>query len=200
MRMTRTITAVFALACLALAADLLHFPDDFPGPPIYAGIGPGTDSFHTADWAMIPFYRDPDCVPEDFNLMGLFDNPGAFACPLTIEGFVIRDTPQPSPPIMAQFDGLPGMPIWFVSWPELQAGMADGVLTMVELRAMASLRTGVADSYYERFHAQGTSHPTTHVIVTDGSLTDGRSFQVQFVHGRGDVVGQEGIQIRIEFD
>ncbi|MHC4550416.1 MAG: hypothetical protein ACYTEZ_16735 [Planctomycetota bacterium] len=191
------VVAVLTLACLAFAADRLEFPKDFPGPPVYAEIGPGLVAFHTDTWAMIPFWRDPTGVPADFNLLDFFDNPGAFGAPLTIEGFVIRDAPT-GPPIMAEYRGLPGMPVWFIAWPELQAAMADGMLKIGDLLAMNSLQQGVADYFHERFHPQGTDHPTTHVIVTHGSLPDGRRFAAEFAHGRGDIVGQERVHTRIE--
>jgi hypothetical protein len=88
---------------------------------------------HTDDWAVIPFYRPPECVPADFNLLDFFDIPGAFLCgPQTVQTASIwRNGPGiDEAPIHAKSHGLGTMPVWFVSWPQLEAAIAAGVLTM----------------------------------------------------------------------
>jgi hypothetical protein len=52
--------------------------------PFYARFGM-EDIYHDEEWAVIVFYRPPNCVPEDFNMLRFFDcpsedDPGAFAC------------------------------------------------------------------------------------------------------------------------
>ena len=59
-----------------------------PGMPFYARIEIG--QIVTVDgWAIIAFYRDPACIPADFNLLTFFDAPAAFGCPHTVEGFTL---------------------------------------------------------------------------------------------------------------
>ncbi len=75
----------------------LSFPQESPGVPAYARLEllvPNFDVPNNNRWAAIVFYRDPDCVPEDFNLGQFFHPPGdhglgAYGCPLLIEGHEI---------------------------------------------------------------------------------------------------------------
>jgi hypothetical protein len=170
------VSLLLALAGLAVAADRLEFPGDFPGPPIYADY---VEEFHTSTWAMIPFWREPEGIPADFNLLDIFDAPAALSVPLTIEGFVIRDAPLPAPPTMIQIWGKPEMPIWLVAPAELEAGVADGALTIGELRGMPSLQKGTATYYHERIQPPETAH----LIEARGTLPDGRTFEGRFAHG-----------------
>ena len=43
--------------------------------------------------------------------------------------------------------GLGAVRVWFVSWPELQTAMADGVLTITELATLPSLKVGATGSF-----------------------------------------------------
>ena len=52
----------------AVANVRLAFPEETPGPPYYARIS-SEGAPQTAQWAAIVFYRDPSCVPSDFNLL-----------------------------------------------------------------------------------------------------------------------------------
>src|SRR5687767_1113461 len=71
----------------------VDFPGGTPGPPIYANIGGGFLP-HTDELAVVFFYRSPDCVPADFNLLDFVDftpafpggPPRPFMCELQIEG------------------------------------------------------------------------------------------------------------------
>ncbi|MHC4342623.1 MAG: hypothetical protein ACYSX0_20705, partial [Planctomycetota bacterium] len=84
MNMCVTAGAVLVLVGLAVAAERLEFPGDFPGPPFYSY------EFNSPDdgWAAILFIRDPDCVPASANLLAL--DFAALSCPLTAHGYVIR--------------------------------------------------------------------------------------------------------------
>ncbi len=106
-RTTRRRSALVAAAA-ALAVGLsaqsayadvnLTVPGESPGVPAYARVEPG-GAFHADEWAVMPFYRLPTCVPEDFNLMAFFDVPTAFGCPLTVSGHEVWDNgPGRSPP------------------------------------------------------------------------------------------------------
>lgn len=156
----------------AYAAVNLRFPGESPGVPAYARIGP--DAIHTDEWAVVPFYRLPDCVPADFNLLRFMDAPRAFGCPLTVEGHEVweRGPRQESAPKQVVTRGT-GVPVWFASWPELQAAMSDGVLTIGELSGLESLVVGTADVYQEVLRPG-----ELFVVNAQGTLSDGRSFQL----------------------
>jgi hypothetical protein len=149
--------------------------------PFYARISSG-EVFHTDDWAVVVFYRPPACVPADFNLLAFFDVPRAFGCtPPTVDGFSIwAHGPGIDPaPIQGQFHGLGAVPVWFVRWPELQATIADGVLTIGELAALPSRVIGSAGFYQETLHPEQAAQNGKIAFVARGTLADGRSFQVQ---------------------
>jgi hypothetical protein len=192
------------LTTAAEAQVRLSVPAEDPGPPFYTVL---EQAFvpHTDQWAAITFLRQPDCVPDDFNLLNLFDVPAAFGCPLTIQGHVIyRNAPPPvdEAPIQVNLHGLGAVPIWFVSWPELQLALADNVLTVPELLALPSLQIGFANFFKETQHPgnerpQGVGNGKIE-ITARGTLTDGRTFQFQ-VREMG--VKQQSLvrHIKIEF-
>jgi hypothetical protein len=156
-------------------------PEEGPGPPYYARLE-RTGVPHTEEWAAIVFYRDPECVREDFNLLDFFDVPDAFGCRLTVEGFQIwKNGPPPvdPAPIHGKWRGLGAVPVWLVSWPELETAIADDKLTMPELEGLPSLQKGSASLYQETLHPL-QMHPVGKMqIVALGDLPDGSSFQVQ---------------------
>ena len=150
---------------------------------------------HTDEWAAIVFYRLPDCVPDDFNLLGFYDF-SAFSCECTTEGFYIwAGEPWVSAPIQAKLQGLGAVPVWFVAWSELQAAIGDGELYMPELEAIPSLLIGSASFYNE------TLHPAAVVpminFMAHGTLDDGRSFEV---HGTWPGWTEQTNHTHIEFD
>jgi hypothetical protein len=163
----------------------LQIPAENPGPPFYTVLERGFYP-HTDEWAAVTFIRDPACVPTDFNLLDLFDVPAAFGCALTVSGHLIyKDGPPPASraPIAVQLQGLGAVPIWFVRWSELQAGLADDALTVSELLSMPSLLIGTASFFKETEHP-GTDRPQGVLngkieITARGTLTDGRSFFFQ---------------------
>ena len=156
----------------AHAAVTLEFPGESPGIPAYARIGP--DAVQTDEWAAIPFYRLPSCVPADFNLLRFMDPPRAFGCPLTVEGQEVweRGPGQDAAPKLVVTRGQ-GVPIWFASSSELQAAMSDGVLTIGELSSLQSLVVGTADVYQE------VLRPGELIVINArGTLSDGRRFRL----------------------
>lgn len=161
-------------------------PDEDPGPPFYARATTILDQlFHTDGWLAIPFYRPPSCVPEDFNVLQLFDfpgpgGPGAFACPLLMDGFILiePDAPLGTFPRQAIFTG-DAVPFWFVPWSDFEAEAADGVVTFAELEALDRL-TGTADHYHETLKPREGDHLI--VIEAEGALSDGRAFQFGVTH------------------
>lgn len=156
----------------AHAAVTLRFPGQSPGIPAYARIGP--DIIHTDEWAAVPFYRLPSCVPADFNLLRFMDPPRAFRCPLTVEGVEVweRGPGQDAAPKQIVTRG-EGVPIWFASAAELQAAASDGVLTIGELSSLESLVVGTADVYQE------VLRPGKLIVINArGTLADGRPFRL----------------------
>lgn len=126
---------------------------------------------------MIVFYRPPECVPEDFNLLQFYAIPGAFHCtPATTTGWSLWENgPGIDPaPFKIQLKGLGAVPVWLVSWPEMEAAAADGILTMSELGGMPSLVKGSACFYNESLII-----PRKLTYVAKGTLEDGRFFHVQ---------------------
>jgi hypothetical protein len=191
------------LAQLASSADRVVFPDEQPVIPAYARFETVSDlGFTDRVWFVIPFYRDPACVPRDFNLLDFLDSPRAWECddliPPYIEGFAIRSQPLPAPPEHFFASGLDGMPVWFVAFDELQdvATKNRGTITIKDLKKMGSLRTGVADFYVEEIQT-GVNPVSSHRIVTRGKLLDGTSFLAVYSHGSATDVPK--IQAIIQF-
>jgi hypothetical protein len=140
--------------------------------------------FHSDEWAVIAFYCPPACVSANFNLLALFDVPGAFACrPSTIDGFTIwRNGPETDPaPIQAEFHGLGAVPIWFVLWPAFEAAVADDVLTIGELAALPSRHFGSTRFYEETLHPEQAAPVGELEFVAHGTLEDGSSFATEGV-------------------
>lgn len=162
-------------------------PDEDPGPPFYARVTTILNQFfHDDGWLAIPFYRPPSCVPDDFNLLALYDppgpeGPGAFACPLLATGFLLiePDAPLGTFPRQAVFTG-GAVPFWFVDWDTFQAEAADGVVTFAELQAMDPV-TGVAERYHETLKPRTGDHLV--IIKAAGALDDGvGTFQFHVTH------------------
>ena len=76
------------------------------------------------------------------------------------------------------------MPVWFVAWPQLEAAMADGILTMPKLEGLPSRLIGSASFFKETLHPTGGAVVPMINIVACGLLEDGRSFQMH-VTGAG---------------
>jgi len=196
------LAAVFAagmLGCLSFsgavsAADIVYFPEEGPVVPAYARFETVSElGFTDQKWFVIPFYRDPLCVPDDFNLLDVFDRPRAWECdaiiPPYIEGFAIRSQAPPAPPEHFYATGLPGMPVWFVDWEKLKEVYEanDGVVTIGDLETIEPRLVGVAEFYMEEI--QTAVNPiSSHRIVTFGKLNDGRSFLATYSHGSAEFV------------
>lgn len=161
-------------------------PTEDPGPPFYARVTTTLNQFfHDDGWLAIPFYRDPACIPSDFNLLELFDfpgpgGPGAFACPLLMQGFLLiePDAPLGTFPRQVVLHGS-ATPFWFVPWNEFQAAASDGEVTMDELAALGPM-TGLTDRYHETLKPRDEDHVI--VINARGTLEDGRTFQFNVLH------------------
>lgn len=188
----------------ASGSERFLFPQEQTVVPAYARFTTVSDlGFTDRVWFVIPFYRDPACVPRNFNLLEFFDRPRAWECddiiPPYIEGFVIRSEPPPAPPEIFHADGLEGMPIWFVGFDELQqvAEKNRGEITIRDLEKMDTLRVGVADYYLEELQT-AVNPVSSHRMVTSGELLDGTPFMATYDHGSSTDVPK--IQAHIVFD
>ena len=203
---SRAVVAVLAVLMSAgvsagagVAAVQQPIPDEQAGPPYYARLE--NDVIRTDEWVAIPFYRDPACVPADFNLLQFFDIPGAFSCPLTVDGLVIWENgppPQDQAPIHQSLHGTGDVPVWFVSWTDMEPAMSDGVLTIVELAALPSLQVGSADYFHETLHPTGGAQRGKIQLTASGVLDDGRSFRLHVSATEGSrAVGSEHLSIEL---
>ena len=174
-----------------------------PGMPFYARVELLPPFiFNDGEWAAIVFYRDPGCVPPDFNLILVFDFARAFGCPHTVRGFSLWDG--------AIFNGAPkkihisgngAVPVWFVPWDAVKdEARADGNLTVAGLQQIEGLLVGYADQYTEELQPHpdptigGGGHPNPKMIVhAHGELEDGRRFMLHISWVR-DVVRAMNIE------
>jgi hypothetical protein len=195
--MLKTSLLVLLALGAANAQGVVNFPEEDPGPPYYARIRSGF-VVHTDQHAAIVFYRQPSCVPPGFNLLNLFNPPAAFSCTLTVEGFEVFD-PGPRPPgtvpKQVKTFGLGTVPVWFVSWAELQTAMADGVLTVSELLALPSLQVVLAGSFRETLHPSGASQQPELTMVASGVTSTGQTFFLQ-VAANGDPLSLKNVIIQ----
>ena len=185
----------------AQTALRLGFPDQDPGGPVYARVERPFLIHHDLHAAIV-FYRDPGCVPEDFNLLDNVDlqgfptNARAFQCPLTVDGFQLWTTyPVPGPPNLVFTNGTGAVPVWLVAWSELQAALLDDVLVIDELRSMPSLQQGYANHFQETLHLTATAQTLSINLMASGAMSDGRSFHLNYVFRSGAV---KVIDIRVK--
>lgn len=147
-------------------------PQDNPGPPFYARIGElGSDRLflESGNTVIIPMMRNVDCINPEFNLLQIFDVPGAFGCALTVHGKgLIEPGAEPQIfPIIAYLQSL-DMPIWFLDRTSLLAAMEDNVLTLNELEAL-NPKKGVA-SWYIEYNKPRTEEDYLLVIESNGMI------------------------------
>jgi hypothetical protein len=138
--------------------------------PFYARAEPPSEvggfAYRTDEWAAIVFYRQPDCVPQSFNLFEFYDIPGAFGCTPTIRGHALHVEPLGmTPPKLSHLSGNE-VPIWFVPLRgAFEQAVEAGVLTMAQLSAMPGLRKGVATHFQEELSTI-ENHPVPKINVT----------------------------------
>lgn len=79
-------------------------------------------------------------------------------------------------------NGLGAVPVVFAAWSEIEAAIADDVLTLPELLDLPSAMVGLADHYKET--VVSGSLPSGQVafrLNARGVLPDGRRFQLVYV-------------------
>jgi hypothetical protein len=201
-RMVVAVLAVFLILMVTVAPVQANVRTVAPGEvPAYARFG-FYAPFDGTTWLSIVFYRPPDCIPGDFNLL-LVNDPDAFACgPPTTEIFAIWENGPETDvvPIKAHLQGLGNVPVWFVDYGAWLEEIVDGELTIGELEAMPSLMKGTADYFMEELHP--TDGPVRNGVIKQvarGLLDDGRSFLMTGVKpypitGNGEPFGTATIQ------
>jgi hypothetical protein len=167
----------------AYPAERVVIPSESPGPPFYMRwLGTGDH-----EWVVNIFYRSPDCMPTDFNLLDFFDIPRAFRCSLTVEGFEVRSQAF-DPPIQSELHGLGAVPVLFIKRTAFEAAAADGELTLAELLGLDSAVMGSASFYQEVLHPRGGARVVNADYQAGGTLEDGRLFRAHIQEHDGRVV------------
>lgn len=159
--------------------------------------------FNDGEWAAIVFYRHPSCVPPDFNLITVFDVPGAFTCPHTVNGMSLwHREPFNGAPKIIHISGNGAVPVWFVPWDAVKdQAHAGGNLTVADLEQIPGRLVGFASQYTEELQPHpdpnfgGGGHQIPKMIVhAHGKLVDGRDFKLFIAWVRDEVRG-----VRIQF-
>jgi hypothetical protein len=192
--MSRILLASLVAIGTGVAVDAQVRIDD-PQPPFYARLSQNPslgafdqEIFHDDQWAAIPFYRDPACIPADFNLLQFVDlapDPfyglRPFGCALAVEGFELWENGPgiDTAPVHSRLRGIDVVEIWFVSWPALSLEVQDGQLTIGELSSMPSLRRGTAALFSETLHPAGPSKAHNIALEALGYTDDGARFLFQ---------------------
>lgn len=172
----------------ALVRTTWPSPQD-PGPPAYARIEPAPPHvYNDGVTAAVVFYRNPACIPADFNLLGFFGAPAAFGCTLFVEGQTLwENAPFSGPPAMTRSRG-DAVPVWFAPMDAVEAAIADDVLTIGELAGLDGLLMGTADRFHEMLQPIGGPNPVPKLVIgAQGELDDGRDFALQLTSVDGTV-------------
>jgi hypothetical protein len=176
------------MASLGVQAELrLEIPDETFGPPFYARLAFGNVEAdmipNDGKWAALVIYRQRECIPEDFNLLAMFDVPTAFFCPLNdMTGFEVwENEPGVDPaPIRSRMSGAESVPVWFVHLDEFEQAASDGVVTIVDFEAMPSLKRGSAD-FFDELLRPSEANPVGFIhINARGSFEDGGRFRLTY--------------------
>ena len=212
-------TAVLAMAALtmpALAQPVfgdppikLDFPTESPGIPAYARLElliPDFDVPNNDDWAAIVFYRDPDCIPLNFDLGQFFhppgpDGPGAFGCRLLIEGseFWANGPGQDLAPVYVRSrNAVPNLPVWFVDRTELDELFEQGMVFIDQIEALPSLIQGRAWWFEESLHPNGSAPEPAISLTARGRLETGGLFSLDW-HFHANA-GEDEVEIKLELD
>lgn len=172
---------------VAGATERYLVPDESVSGPFYARIERGYVHM-TDEWVAIAFYREPNCVRPDFNLLNFFDYsniPAIFFCPLTVRGFEVwkNGTMTDAGPMQGKLYGNGAVPIWFLSVEDYNKALPG--LSMNELVAIPSLRKGYATFFEETLHPYGAARQSMLHITARGWLEDGASFRYQATEAAG---------------
>ena len=172
------------------------------GPPFYARFGEN-ETFGNSEWVAIVFYRDPNCVPDEFNLNQFFDfpgetGPGAFGCqpPTTdvVEYWAGEPGSGPAPAV-SEMTGRGAVPVWFFSRADIDAANSDGVVTITELEGLASRRVGSATTFTEYLKPSQSNTAPIIQFMAEGTLEEGGDFLVDVSYGDPEVIDHTTLEI-----
>jgi hypothetical protein len=187
-----------ALPMAAANAPLIvDIPADHPGPPWYTlvfsgGAEPPSGYIpNDGTWAAVTFWREPSCVPADFNLLLVLDlepldppddfRPRAFGCDLTVSGRVWF-VPGITIPTQERYFGLGAVPIYFALLSEVQSVAGDSPadpdsdpdIYIGELAGLPSLNIGYADRFEMVIHnSDKAANPGHEVADARGTIGQG---------------------------
>lgn len=166
---------------------VITFPESDPGIPIYARVGPILNQFFVSDdQLVIPFYRNPECIPETFNLLNYYDPPVAFGCDLMVGGqFVIEQNAEEGAfPIMAYTTG-ESVPFWIVEWSKFQPYIEEGSITIAQIEALNPIKAA-AEKFEEYLSPRMAEHRV--IIEAEGKIpATGQSFSFSLVHSADEI-------------
>ena len=184
----------------------LDFPVESPGIPAYARLEllvPNFDVPNNDRWAAIVFYRDPACVPDDFDLGQFFHLPGpgglgAFGCRLLVEGQEIWENgpgTDLAPIYVRTRNAVPDLPVWFAAWDELRPILESGQVFIGDIEALPSLVRGSARWFEEALYPNGSADLPGITLRAEGSLENGGAFRLNwhFVN----LGAEESVSIRL---
>ncbi len=192
--------AVLSVLLMVVPSVLAAVIIDSDGQVPFYARAPRDGIINDGEWAVIVFYRPAECIPAEFNLLDFFDfpgptGPGAFGCnpPTTDSVEIWQNGPGIDfAPLVGKFRGLGAVPVWFVRWSDIEAAVADDVLTIGELESLPSLQKGSADYYRETLHPTESAAPGPGSIqfTGRGGLEGGGRFRVfvSLVDGAGGTV------------
>jgi hypothetical protein len=201
-RLSVKILGILLVLLMAATSVLAAVIIDSDGQVPFYARAPRDGIINDGEWAVVVFYRPAACIPAEFNLLDFFDfpgptGPGAFGCnpPTTDSVEYWQNGPGIDfAPLKAKFQGLGAVPVWFVSWPEMERAVADDVLTIGELESLPSLLKGSAGYYREVIHPTESPAPGPYGIqyAARGELENGGLFRAYV-----SLVGEEGT-VRID--
>ncbi|MGY6519570.1 MAG: hypothetical protein ACXIUZ_12750 [Lysobacteraceae bacterium] len=186
------VLAAGLMAGAAAAQDLPHMgvrldvPVESPGIPAYMRLADYQWLPRNEQWTALVFYREPGCVPPDFNLLQFTHFPGpeglgAFACPLVVEGYDLRFAsldPSLPPEFMRMFNRSPEQPVWFVDSTALSALLDRGYVYINEIEDLPSLVRGRAWQFDERLYPSISNPEPGLTMHARGRLETGALFEL----------------------
>lgn len=146
-------------------------------------------------WGAIFFYADDVvAIPPDFNLLTFFD-PRALAAPLAVDGVGFFEIPEA--PRLSRLKGLGAVEFWFFPSLVMQAMLADGAVTMSEMRTNDPV-VGHARHFREVSTPILGGSPVWRLLaVANGKLTDGGRFNVLWKEFFDPATGEASFSGRI---
>lgn len=188
------------------AAERIEVPPDVYAPVWVRYLG--DPELNVVVWV---FYRAPENVPADFNLVDFFDvgdrdgngNPDPWDFPLLMQGFQLVELGPPLVPYKASLREIDVVPVWFTSFDEaIQVLMTTGTITIEQLSQMTSLVKASATFYHEELHPLDGGLPVVkYDYQVRGALEDGRLFWVHLVGNDHDTPAhyRENLVFSVEF-